>query len=249
VTTAEIEAPYDAILLAVKAYSLDAALDDITPAVGPQSMVVPVLNGIRHVDRIIERFGPAALIGGVCKVSTTLDEVGRIVQFAPFNELDYGEMNGAPSPRTQALHEFMQGAGFDAKLTPTVELEMWEKWLFLATIGATCCLMHGNIGEIGAAAGGPEFLHAVMNEVLAIITAAGHEPREEVVRTLRGILDAKGSLLAPSMYRDMQKGNAVEADQIVGDLLARGAALGVPSPLVSAAYTHLSIYQRRRATA
>jgi 2-dehydropantoate 2-reductase len=97
VTADDIDAPYDAVLLAVKAYSLDAAIDDFATAVGPETTIMPVLNGMRHVDILEERFGKKAVAGGVCKVATTVDSGGRIVQLATFQELVYGEWDGAVS--------------------------------------------------------------------------------------------------------------------------------------------------------
>ncbi|HTZ77320.1 MAG TPA: 2-dehydropantoate 2-reductase [Stellaceae bacterium] len=244
-TADAIKRLFDTVLLTVKAFSLAPALDDLAPAVGPKTMIVPVLNGMKHVDAIKARFGAEALVGGVCKVATTLDEQGRIVQLAKFQELAYGEMSGAPSERTKALDEFMRGAGFEARLTPRIELEMWEKWVLLAALGGISCLMRGNIGEIEAAPGGVDFALRLLDEVVAVVRASGQEPRAEFLASTRMTVTAKGSPMAPSMYRDLQKGAPVEADQIVGDLVARGKKLGVSTPLLAAAYASLSIYQSR----
>ena len=244
-TADAIKRLFDTVLLTVKAFSLAPALDDLAPAVGPKTMIVPVLNGMKHVDAIKARFGAEALVGGVCKVATTLDEQGRIVQLAKFQELAYGEMSGAPSERTKALDEFMRGAGFEARLTPRIELEMWEKWVLLAALGGITCLMRGNIGEIEAAPGGVDFALRLLDEVVAVVRASGQEPRAEFLASTRMTVTAKGSPMAPSMYRDLQKGAPVEADQIVGDLVARGKKLGVSTPLLAAAYASLSIYQSR----
>jgi 2-dehydropantoate 2-reductase len=137
VTAGSITAPFDVVLLTVKAFSLEAALDDLAAAVGPETMILPVLNGMKHVDRLAGRFGAKAVVGCVCKVATILDDQGRIVQLAKFHDLAYGEMSGAPSSRTEQLDTIMRGAGFDAKLSRTIEREMWEKWVLLATMGAS----------------------------------------------------------------------------------------------------------------
>lgn len=245
VTTGTIATPFDVVLLTVKAFSLEAALDDLAPAVGPETMILPVLNGMKHVDALTARFGAKAVIGGVCKVATTIDDQGRIVQLAKFQELTYGEMSGAPSARTKELDAFMQGAGFDAKLSRNIVLEMWEKWVLLASFGGITCLMRGNIGEIEAAPGGVDFVLRFLDEVVSVVTAVGHPPSAEFLASTRMALTAKGSPSAPSMYRDLQKGNAIEADQIIGDLLDRGRGAGIPTPLLEAAYANLSIYQGR----
>jgi 2-dehydropantoate 2-reductase len=248
VTAEAISGSYDAVLLTVKAFALTAALADVAPAVGPGTMILPVLNGMKHLDVLAERFGPQAVIGGVCRIAATTDKEGRIVQLAKFHSLAYGELDGSVSARITALDSFMQGAGFDAALSSRIIREIWEKWLFLAGLGAITCLMRGTIGEVEAAPGGRDFALRMLAEITAIVTAAGIAPSQAVLTNAREMLTAKGSPLTSSMYRDLQGGSPIEADQIIGDLLARGEAHGVATPLLAAAYAHLSVYQNRRQT-
>ena len=245
VTAGNLAEPFDTVLLTVKAFSLDAALDDLGPAVGPETIILPVLNGMKHVDTIIARFGENALVGCVCIVATMIDDDGRIVQLTKLQEMAYGEMSGNPSPRTDRLDEAMRGAGFDARLSRTIEREMWEKWILLATLGGITCLMRGNVGEIEAAPGGVDFSLRFLDEVTAVVNAVGQKPSETFLTETKAQLTAKGSTLTSSMYRDLQKGNPVEADQIIGDLTVRAHRAQVTAPLLAAAFTHLSIYQNR----
>lgn len=242
-----IDGPYDAILLTVKGFALDAALDDIAPAVGPDTMILPVLNGMKHVDAIVARFGAHALAGCACKVATILDDDGRVVQFTKLQDIAYGEMNGERSARIEALDRAMQGVGFDARLSETIERDMWEKWILLATIGGVTNLMRGAIGEIEAVPGGAEFALAFLDEVIAVVTAEGHPPSEPFVTATRAAVTQKGSPLTSSMYRDLMQHRPVEVDQILGDLLARARRLHMKTPLLAAAFVHLSVYQNRLA--
>jgi 2-dehydropantoate 2-reductase len=248
VTAETIDGTYDAIIVAVKAFGLEQALQDMAPAMGPQTMVMPLLNGMRHVDRIRSLYG-AALIGGVCKVATTIDPQGRIKQLAPFQELAYGELDGSPSARTAQFDETMQGAGFTARLTAHVEREMWEKWTLLATLGGICGLMRGTIGEIEAASGGREFVLRLLGEVVRVIEVDGMAPSAAFLETITRQVTQKGSPMASSMYRDLVAGLPVEADQILGDLAARAARPGLDTPRVSAADTPMRIYMDRLARA
>jgi 2-dehydropantoate 2-reductase len=247
VTAEAIEAPYDVVLLGVKAYSLAAAIDDFAAAVGPDTMILPMLNGMRHMDSLDERFGRKSVVGGVCKVATTIDAAGRIVQLASFQDLAYGERDGSASGRMQALNAFMQGAGFEARLSREIGYEMWEKWVLLATIGGITCLMRGNTGEVVAAPGGASFILSLLDEVVSVVRAVGEAPKPDFVAAARTTLTMPGSTQAPSMFRDLQQGLPIEADQIIGDLLERGRKAGVATPLLAAAYTHMSIYQSRLA--
>jgi 2-dehydropantoate 2-reductase len=229
----------------VKAYALEAAMNDFAAAVGPETIIFPVLNGMRHIDILTKRFGEHAVIGGVCLVAAEIDHQGRIVQLADFQRLVYGERNGESTPRLKALDATLQGAGFDARLSPEIMQAMWEKWVQLASLGAITCLMRGTIGEIVAAPGGTKLLIDVVNESVAVATACGYKPSEKVLSRHAAAMTAPGSLLTSSMYRDLRKGAPVEADQILGDFIERGSARGVTTPLLKAAFVNLRVYQDR----
>jgi 2-dehydropantoate 2-reductase len=115
----------------------------------------------------------------------------------------------------------------------------------LSSLGAITCLMRGNVGQIEAAPGGLDFVHRLFDEVVSVARAAGEPPSEAFLSETVAMLTAKGSSFASSMYRDLQNGGAIEADQIIGDLVARGRKAGLSTPLLSAAYTGLCVYQQQ----
>jgi 2-dehydropantoate 2-reductase len=243
VTTEKIDIPYDLVFLSVKAYALEAAMNDFAAAVGPETMIFPVLNGMRHIDLLTKRFGERAVIGGVCLVASEIDDEGRIVQLADFQQLVYGERNGETTPRLQTLHATLQGAGFDARLSTDIMQAMWEKWVQLASLGAITCLMRGTIGEIVAAPGGADLSLKILDESTAVATACGHKPSEALLARHAAAMTEPSSPLTSSMYRDLRKGAPVESDHILGDLIERGDAHGVATPLLKAAFVNLRIYQ------
>ena len=242
----EMDGPYDAVLLAVKSYGLEGAMSDLAPAVGPATMILPVLNGMRHLDALEARFGGDRVLGGSTRLSTDLDSEGRILQLGEFNDLSYGERSCADTPRIQALHAELGNAGFDTTLSPDIIGLMWRKWMMLAASGAITCLLRGTIGEVVAAPYGLQTALAIIDECAAIARGAGHAMPEKTMEFTREYLTRPGSPFTASMFRDLQKGAPVEADQILGDLLARGDAHGVDAPLVRAAYAQLAAYQARR---
>ncbi|MFG1427199.1 2-dehydropantoate 2-reductase [Roseixanthobacter glucoisosaccharinicivorans] len=246
VTADQITGPYDLVLVSVKAFALEAALVDVAPAIGPKTMILPVLNGMKHMDLLADRFGADRLLGGVCKIMGRIDDEGRIVQMSPLQELTYGETGGTRSARIEALDAVMQGAGFDAQLSDHILLDMWEKWVFLASLGATTCLLRGSIGDV-AAAGGKAVALAIVAECAAIAEASGYGPRPALLSWTQAQLTSDGSPMTSSLYRDLSQGNAVEADQIIGDLAARARALGIPTPLLEAVGVALKLYENRRA--
>ncbi|NDL63900.1 2-dehydropantoate 2-reductase [Acerihabitans arboris] len=246
ITTGEIDQPYDVILLTVKAFGLESALSDITPAVGPDTIIMPILNGMKHLEILTTRFGKQAVIGGLCKIAATLDEQGRVVQLSHLHELTYGEPDGSITDRISRLDALFKDAGFTARLSTSIINEMWEKWLLLASLGAITCLMRGNIGQVAAAPGGELFARSVINEILAVVTSAGYRRREDYIADTTALLTQQDSAQTSSMFRDLNQGFQVEAEQVLGDLVALGQRAGLTTPLLCAAYTHLAVYQRSR---
>ena len=246
VQAGQIEQPFDIVLVTVKAFGLAAAMADFAPAVGPQTLILPVLNGMKHIDDVQARFGAERVAGGVCRVSTTLDPQGRIVHLSPMHELVYGELDGRTTARIEALHACMSDAGFDAQLSPRIAQGLWDKWILLATLGGVCTLARGNVGEIAATDGGADLVRAFLAEAVAVAGAAGFAPSPRTIDFIVGVLTAPGSTLTSSMYRDLVGGEPVEADQILGDLRARARRANLATPLVSAAFVQLDIHQRRR---
>jgi 2-dehydropantoate 2-reductase len=244
ITADQITGPYDLILLGVKSYALSDAMNDFAAAVGPETMILPVLNGMRHVDALTTRFGPHAVLGGVCLVATEIDQEGRIQQLTDFQSLSYGELDGRSSPRVLKLDETLQGAGFDASSSDHIVDDMWQKWVQLATLGAVTCLMRGNVGEIVAVRGGADISLGALRECSAIASASGYQQSDTFLERQTTQLTKQGSQLTSSMYRDLKKGAPVEVDTILGDLFERGQKHGLTTPILHAAFVNLSIYQR-----
>jgi len=245
VSAEEIDSAYDFVFLSVKAYALEAAMNDFAAAIGPETMMFPALNGMRHIDLLARRFGEHAVIGGVCLVASEIDDEGRIVQLADFQQLVYGERNGETTPRLKTLDATLQGAGFDARLSTDIMQAMWEKWVQLASLGAITCLARGTIGEIVAAPGGADLSLKVLDESAAVATACGHKPSETLLARHAAAMTAPESSLTSSMYRDLRKGALVEADHILGDFIERGDAHGITTPLLKAAFVNLRVYKER----
>jgi 2-dehydropantoate 2-reductase len=247
VTAGQIVSPYDVIFLSVKSYDLAAAIDDFAAAVGPRTVILPVLNGMHHMDVLAERFGKDALLGGVCFVSTQVDSQGRIVQLADVQSLSYGELDGKKTSRIEAVHQAFQGAGFDAAISGDILRDMWQKWVWLASVGTITCLLRGSIGEIAAVPGGAELSLSALRGCATIADACGYPMSEAFLAEKSPQLTAPGSSLTSSMYRDLKAQAPVEVDHILGDLIERGRKRGVSAPIVQAAFVSLTIYQQGRA--
>jgi 2-dehydropantoate 2-reductase len=124
---------------------------------------------------------------------------------------------------------------------------MWEKWVFLASLAASTSLMRASVGDILASPGGKDFILGIVDECSAVAAAEGYPPRAPFLERTRGMLTADGSPLTASMFRDIKAGAPVEADHVIGDLIARGEAAKLPVPKLRTAYTHLKAYESQRA--
>lgn len=246
VLACDLHQPYDLILLSCKAYGLDAAMTDFAPAVGPQTTILPLLNGMRHLDLLDQRFGAGHVLGGRCMIAATLDDSGAVQHLNRTHTLTFGERDGTDSPRMRTISAALCDAGFDARPSHTIVQDMWDKWLFLATLAGITCLMRATVGDIVAAPGGGEATLALLDECCAVAAHAGHAPGEATVQTARKILTEAGSSLTASMLRDLQDGHVIESGQIIGDMLAR-ADPAQPHPMLSLVHTCLKAYEASRA--
>lgn len=217
--------PFDLILLSCKAYDLDSAIDAFAPAVGPGTVIVPLLNGLRHLDVLDERLGADHVLGGVCIISSRLDPTGRIVHLSDLHRLTFGERSGVRTPRVETLTETLCGAGFECRPSDAILLDMWEKWVFLATLGGINCLMRAAVGDI-VAVGASDLSLALLEECRSVADAAGWPPRQAFLESARGRLTEATSTLAASLLSDVERGGRTEADHILGDLLRRRGGAG-----------------------
>jgi 2-dehydropantoate 2-reductase len=237
---------FDAVLLSCKAFDLADAIKSFAPAVGPQTSIIPMLNGMLHLDVLDEKFGRERVLGGLCAIAVTLNDRREVVQLAPIQSLNFGERDGRLSKRVQAIAEAMASGNFGSVASEHIVQEMWEKWVFLASLAASTSLMRATVGNILASPGGKDFILGIVDECSAVAAAEGHAPRAPFVERTRGMLTAEGSQLTASMFRDIKIGAPVEADHVIGDLVARGDAANVPVQRLRTAYTHLKAYEKQR---
>ena len=245
-TTAEsLAGPADLILLSCKAYDLDSAMASFAPAVGPQTLILPLINGMAHIDALSARFGAEKILGGLCMISATLTAEGAIAHLNSLHQITFGDLEGRRTARLAAAAELLGGAGFDARESANIRQDMWEKWIFIAGLAGATCLMRAAIGDL-VAAGAGELALGLFEACAAIASANGFPPGREHVERTRRALTEPGSTIAASMLRDIESGARVEADQILGDLLRRSTADSDWTSLLRVAYAHVKAYEARR---
>ncbi len=250
-TAAELHASpqiFDILLVSTKFYSLQAAMDDFAPAVGPHTAIVPLLNGMRHLNVLSERFGAAQVLGGSVRIIADLNEDGVVEQITPLGELTFGPRADVPGQADhfdlQRMKDALTAPGMVTLQPADAIRAMWQKWWILASMNGICILSGGSLGQAVRTPHGPAFVQGVLDECTGIAAANGYAPDPAMLADHMDRLRDPESPLTTSMFRDMTRGQAVEADHIFGDLLGRAG--NVAAPRLEAAYTRLKVYEAER---
>ena len=236
------------MLLTCKAYDLDSAIEAIAPVVGPNTTVVPLLNGMHHIDVVAAKFGEAKVVGGLARVGVAMSPEGVILHTSPFCAISFGERDSKPARKALVeLDAAIKKSGIDGGLHNNVVQDLWDKWIMLCSLAAMCCLMRGTAGDILEAEEGQAIVLETVEECRKVAAAAGCDPCEQGMQIVRSFLTQKGSRFAASMLHDLEKASMVEADHVVGDMIARARKAGIATPNLRMAYAHLQVYLDRRA--
>jgi 2-dehydropantoate 2-reductase len=245
-----LQAGYDLILLSCKAYDLADAITSLAPAVGPDTLILPLLNGMRHLDTLGDTFGAARVLGGQCVIAATLTPERVIKHLGATPAMTFGARDDSVAPeRIEAIAAALRSGGFGVTVSAAIEQDMWEKWLFLATLAGSTSLFRATVGDILTAPGGEAAIAGLLAECQAVARAHGHAPRAAFDAGIRTTLFAPGSPLTASMMRDLESNARIEADQIIGDMIRRAGTAGLASEqtrLLQLVYTHLKAYEARR---
>ncbi|MFD1427886.1 2-dehydropantoate 2-reductase [Kroppenstedtia sanguinis] len=237
--------PFDVVLLAVKAYHLEQTIQDLLPYVGKDTVILPLLNGMVHLDRLQEVFSPGQVLGGLCLIEATLNDAGEVKHFGERHHLFFGERDGSESERVRRLEQAMEKARFEGIRSGEILRRMWEKYLFLATFSGVTCLMNSAIGPIMETGKGSALTRRLLDEIAS--AARRREPTldEDLVEKVYDMIRFLEPSMKSSMLRDMEKGASVEGDHLQGVLLQM-AGEEADLPLLSTVYTRLQIYEARR---
>lgn len=242
--------PYDVAILTCKAYDLDGAIDDFAPALAADGVVLPVLNGIRHIDVLGERLGAGRVLGGVVIFLVTVAPGGEIaVPGHGARQTSFGELTGERSARCEAIQAALAAGGVASTVSDDIVAEMWAKFCGMATNATISTLMRARAGAIAAAPSAAAFVAAVFDECARITTAEGCPPAAWIKPVIAEMYSEIGSDYGPSTLHDMESGRPTEGEHIIGDLVRRAERHGIAAPVLLAALCNLQIYEARRAAA
>lgn len=246
VTAESLRDKFDVIVLSCKAYDFSSAVDAFAPAVGSGSVILPLLNGVAHLDALDTRFGRQQVLGGVAHLALTLTPSGEIRHLNDFHRLIVGSRTENVSAWLAPLENLLASLSPDFHISENVEQDMWDKYVFLTALASATCTMRGSVADIMATVGGFDFITGLLKECEQIAIASHHAPNPEQLADYRAQLTDKVSTLTASMLRDIEAGKRTEANHILGDMLRRGLANSVPTQLLRIAYSHLQVYEQRR---
>lgn len=237
---------YDLILMATKAYHLEKAIEDVRPFAGEDTLILPVLNGMLHMDQLTEAFGEEQVLGGLCFIEATLDENGGVVHSSPMNELVYGERSGGKSKRMAQVEAAFSGTKADFRLSETIEQEMWHKHLFITVMSGITSLMRSPIGPIREEPNGRQIIVNLLNEAASSMRSMDAPIADNIEEMLLNKIDGMGYEMKSSMQRDIEKGLFIEADHLQGHLVQQARQEKLAVPVLETVYASLKVYEKRR---
>jgi len=236
--------PYDVVLLSCKAYDLDDAMAAIAPAVTGACAVAPLLNGVKHVDTLANRFGRSHVLGGLTAVNAAMTADGEIVQSPVRIEMTaFGELDGTVSARCLALQSAFAAGGMKADASAAIMGAMWFKFVGFAAIAAIATLCRARAGAIAQAAASRALVDATLEECYRIAAAEGHPPADSGKDIIRGLFSQPGSGYGPSILVDMENRRPTEAEHTIGDMVDRAHKHGLAAPILTAARCNLQIHE------
>jgi 2-dehydropantoate 2-reductase len=245
----QLEGTYDVVLLVCKAYDLDGAISAIAPAMGERSVILPLLNGVRHIDALTGKFGSQRVLGGLTVVNAALMPDGIIQQSElRINITAIGELDGRLSARCTAIKTALEAGGVPVQINEDIIAGLWTKFFAFACNATIATLSRSRAGAIAKSAAGASFVSAVIEECTRIVTAVGYPPLPAFnsAGQIRGLFSQTDSTYGPSMLIDMEDGRPTEGEHTIGDLVERAARLGVPAPILTAALCNLQAYEIKR---
>jgi 2-dehydropantoate 2-reductase len=242
--SAEKAEPFDAIILSTKAYHLKGAIENLHTFVDENTMILPLLNGMSHVDDLIDAFGEERVIGGLCFVESTLDAAGKVIQSSPIHDLVFGERSGERTDRIVKLEEAFSGTKANFRLSDTIEQEMWHKYLFITTLSGVTSLYRSPIGPIREIGEGADMIKGVLYEAAEIMRDLKAPLAEKIEEAQYDKINQMGYSMKSSLQRDMEKNLSVEAEHLYGYLLKAAETQGIEARVLRLIYGNLKIYER-----
>jgi 2-dehydropantoate 2-reductase len=246
ITQPDLTASFDIIVLTCKAFDLASAVEAIAPAVGPDTAILPLLNGVAHIEQLNVRFGSDRVLGGVAKIAVTLAPDGVIQHLNDWRFITFGEQTGVLSDRAKALKAAFDQSSVVAKAVDNIMQIMWEKVVHLSTVAGMTCAMRASVGDIARTEGGTNLMLEFFERNAEIARREGFTPSSAFMAEYQQLFRNQSSTYKASMLRDIERNGPIEADHIIGFMFKKALYHKVDPELHRFVYAHLKSYEARR---
>jgi len=234
--------PSDVAVVAVKSYSLPQVIPVVRAAAERGASVLPLLNGVTAADELIAGSVPReCVLGGIARVSAARIAPGVVERRSDFQSVVVGELGGGLSERATAVADAFRGAGIDARASDIIDIELWQKFVFITALAAVCGMSRAPVGAVREAPGGRRLIERAVNEVVAVAHARGVSlPAEEAERTC-AYIGTLPAAMKPSFLVDLESGGPTELDTLSGAVARFAAEARIECPVHETARTVLSV--------
>lgn len=222
--------PVEYLVVAVKHYQLAEAVAQMPPLIGSETLILPLLNGIDAHEILLEALGAVSVVGGLCSIGTAIEAPGVINQMTRLRRIVAGALDHKPEPRLERLLQAWRNCGVEAVHSRDIYVDIWTKFLFIASFGCVSSLARANAGELTGTPQTRDLLWKAMAEVEALARAQGIQLAPEVVEQAMTLLESMEPGTTSSMQRDVAGGGPFELEAFSGKIVQLGRASGVPTP-------------------
>ncbi|MEM7307036.1 MAG: 2-dehydropantoate 2-reductase [Planctomycetota bacterium] len=235
----------DFVLLTVKAYQIEAALERMGPLVGPDTMILTLQNGVEAPWQVAEAFGAGAVLGGAAWIISSIAEPGVIRQESQFRRIVFGELDGTVSERANALQDTLASAQITAEVSPKIVELLWTKMLFFASFAGIGSLARASAEPIWSCPPARSLLEQAMAEVERVARAKGIELAPDAVGDGMRFAEQLAPDTTSSLYRDVVAGRPLECDALSGAVVRAGREVGIATPIHESIWSCLMVVDQR----
>lgn len=230
----------DLTICAVKTFDIDTIADVMRPLIGPQTVILPLQNGVETPDQLARHYG-SAVLGGAVWVVSAVAEPGVVHQQSQFRRIVFGELDGQDTPRLHTIHDALANSGAVVELTNDIRKVLWTKLLFIASFSGITSVTRAPAGPVMTCAESRSLLERAMREVETVTRAKGLALEPDVVESNMAFCDRMAPDATSSMQRDVIAGRRLEYDAINGAIVRAGRETGIPTPIHEFLWTCLKV--------
>lgn len=236
----------DLIILATKAWHVDSSIEQIKPLIGENTAILPLLNGIEHIDKLIKYFGEKHVLGGICRISVFIESFGHIKHVGVNPYIAFGELDNFRSERVLSIHKiFSSISNITVEIPADINVTMWEKYVFISATSGVGAIARLPINEYRAIPESRQMLINTMQETLSIAKARGVFLSENFIDETMKRIDNVPAGVMPSMQKDIMEGRPSELDDQIGGIIRLGSALNIPTPTHEEIYASLLPFEQK----